>query len=109
MSRASGRRVPAVPPELQEGPGRVEFVPVTQMPHLAEAARKLGRGHTARVLRVHIAEQQVKTPNRRVGQWLMSGEPLKPAAPQYLTEQEIEQMEMDRDGIAAPWEGGFDR
>ncbi|MBF6150281.1 hypothetical protein [Nocardia nova] len=107
MSRASGRRVPAVPPELQEGPGRVEFVPIIEMPHLAEAAKK--SGHTARVLRVHIPDQQVKTPGRRVGQWLMSGEPLKPPAPQYLTEQEIEQMEMDRDGIAAPWEGGFDR
>jgi hypothetical protein len=107
MSRPSGRRVPATAPELQEGPGRVEFVPVTQLPHLAAAARK--SGHTARVVRVHIPEQQVKTPGRRVGQWLMSGKELKPAAPQYLTEQEIEQMDMDRDGIAAPWEGGFDR
>lgn len=107
MSRRRSVRppVPEQQQSQQEPPTRTVFVPITQMPHLADAARK--SGHTARVLRVQIPEQRVETPNRRVGQWLGSGQPLKPVPQQYLSEAEI--AEIEREPIAAPWEGGFDR
>ena len=77
--------------------------PITEIPHLAEAARR--RGETNRVIRVDAPQpQQVRTPGRRVGQWLSSGEPLSPPAPQYITPAEI--AEIERGDI---WEGGFDR
>lgn len=100
------RRRPAAPavPEQPES-GRTVLVPIAQFPHLAEGARR--SGHTARVLRVHIPDQHVKTPNRRPGQWLASGEPLKPVPPHYLSATEI--AEIERGEIPAPWEGGFDR
>lgn len=104
MSRRSGRRRAPNPERAAHG---TRLVPVTQLPHLARAAKE--HGTQDRLIRVDLPEpQQVKTPGGRVGQWLMSGQELKPAAPQYLTEQEIEQMDMDR-AIPAPWEGGFDR
>ncbi|WP_280410995.1 hypothetical protein [Nocardia asiatica] len=93
---------PAVPEEPQQP---TVLVPVTQLSHLAEGARK--SGHTARVVRVPIPVQEVKTPGRRPGQWLGSGQPLKTPRPQYLSPPEIEAIE--RGEIAAIWEGGFDR
>ncbi len=52
--------------------------PITELAHLAPAARRLGQ--TDRVIRVDAGEpQKVRTPGRRPGQWLMSGEPVSAA------------------------------
>lgn len=49
--------------------------PITELAHLAAAARRLGQ--TDRVIRVDAGEpQRVRTPGRRPGQWLMSGVPV---------------------------------
>ena len=102
MSRRRDSR-PSVPEQPQQP---TVSVPITQLPHLAEAARR--RGHTARVIRVDApSSQQVKTPGRCPGRWLGSGAPLKTVRPQYLSPPEIQ--EIERGEIAAPWEGGFDR
>ncbi|MGW4071669.1 hypothetical protein [Nocardia grenadensis] len=65
------------------------MVPVTELPHLAAAAVR--RGETDRNVLVDLpAPQQVRTPGREPGQWLGSGEKLRPVPPQYWTEAEIE-------------------
>ncbi|MGY1969745.1 hypothetical protein ACW9HH_36480 [Nocardia gipuzkoensis] len=75
-------------------------MPITELPHLAAAARRLGE--TARVVQVEVSTvSPVQTPGREPGQWLGSGERLKPTPPQYLSWSEIDH---DRDS----WEG-FDR
>ncbi|WP_039823465.1 hypothetical protein [Nocardia testacea] len=68
------------------------MVPVTELPHLAAAAVR--RGETDRKVLVDLpAPQQVRTPGRAAGQWLGSGQKLRPVRPQYWTEEEIEQAE----------------
>ncbi|MEU4343109.1 hypothetical protein AB0H00_17835 [Nocardia sp. NPDC023852] len=70
------------------------LIPVTELPHLAAAA--LRRGEPGRRVWVDDPEpQQVRTPGRRPGQWLGSGQRLRPAAPQYVTVAEIEQVTGD--------------
>lgn len=64
------------------------MVPVSELPHLAEAAAR--RSELDRKLLVDLpAPQQVRTPGRSVGQWLGSGQALPPVPPQYLTEADI--------------------
>lgn len=97
-SRVPARTEAPNPAEAQGIP-----TPITELPHLAEAARRLGQ--TGRVIRVDAPKPQiVRTPGRRVGQWLMSGEQLKTPTPQPFTPAEI--AEIERGDI---WEGGFDR
>lgn len=110
MTRAARRpvsrhtsRVPQQPeaPEAAQAPGIP--TPITELPHLAEAARRLGQ--TGRAIRVDAPKPQtVRTPGRRAGQWLMSGEQLKTPTPKSFTPAEI--AEIERGDI---WEGGFDR
>ncbi|MBL1079486.1 hypothetical protein JK358_34280 [Nocardia sp. 2] len=51
------------------------LIPITEIPHLAAAARRLG--HTDRLVRVDApAPPQIKTPGREPGQWLGCGERL---------------------------------
>lgn len=110
MTRAARRpasrhtaRVPQQPAEPESPQAPSIPTPITELPHLAEAARRLGQ--TDRVIRVDAPKPpEVKTPGRRVGQWLMSGEELKPPTPQPFTPAEI--AEIERGDI---WEGGFDR
>lgn len=81
--------------------------PITEIPHLAEAARR--RGETDRVIAVDAAPpQQVRTPGGQVGRWLGSGQPVKVLNPQYLSWSEIaDQPEPpDADDLM---EGAFDR
>lgn len=60
-------------------------VPISQLPHLADAAAR--RGHGNRMIQVDPPkEPSVRTPGRSVGQWLRSGQPLPP---QYVTEAEV--------------------
>ncbi|MEU5410482.1 hypothetical protein [Nocardia asteroides] len=90
-------------PETSEAQGIP--TPITELPHLAEAARRLGQ--TGRVIRVDAPKpQEVRTPGRSVGQWLMSGERLKTPTPQPFTPAEIAEIER---GDMDIWEGGFDR
>lgn len=97
-SRVPERLAAPKPPEAQGVPTRI-----TDLPHLAEAARRLGQ--TDRVIRVDAPKpQEVRTPGRRVGQWLMSGQQLKTPTPQPFTPAEI--AEIERGDI---WDGGFDR
>ncbi|WP_040703984.1 hypothetical protein [Nocardia takedensis] len=67
MSRRSTTR--REPPRSEGVP-----TPIADLPHLAEAARRLGQ--TDRVICVDYPEPQspVRTPGRRIGQWLASGE-----------------------------------
>ncbi|MFE3227641.1 hypothetical protein [Nocardia sp. NPDC059228] len=66
------------------------MTPITELPHLAEAAKRSGR--TDRQIWVDRPEpQKLQTPNRVPGQWLLSGE--------FLTDQPER---------PTPWEG-FDR
>lgn len=52
---------------------------ITDIPQLAAAARRLGQ--TDRVIQVDAPEpQRVRTPGRRVGQWLVSGQMLPGSA-----------------------------
>ncbi|WP_327114166.1 hypothetical protein OHB12_33685 [Nocardia sp. NBC_01730] len=68
------------------------LVPVTDLPHLAEGARC--RGESGRQVRVDDPQpQQVRTAGRGPGQWLGSGQRLRPVSPQYVTVAEIEQAE----------------
>ncbi|WP_416567350.1 hypothetical protein [Nocardia testacea] len=77
---------------------------ITDLPHLAAAARR--HGTTDRVLQVDAPEpQQVRTPNRRPGQWLGSGQRLRPVPPQYLSWSEIADQTDEHD----LWEGGIGR
>ncbi|MGW1741329.1 hypothetical protein ACWCPQ_21290 [Nocardia sp. NPDC001965] len=72
-----------------------QLVPVTEVPHLAAAAIRSGR--VDRKIRVDLpAPQQVRTPGRTAGQWLGSGQRLRPVRPQYVTEEEIEQAEQGK-------------
>ena len=111
-SRVTGRnphkasRTPAVDVPRSERsvagiPVESVLTPITEVQHLAEAAKRSGR--TDRQIWVDRPEpQQLKTPNRVPGQWLLSGEfltavPELPAAPE--TPSGAPDME---------W-GGFDR
>ncbi|MCU1646402.1 MAG: hypothetical protein JWN03_6677 [Nocardia sp.] len=59
--------------EQPADPKRSVLVPITEIPHLAEAAKRLGQ--TDRMIRVELPEPaQVKTVGREVGQWLRCGE-----------------------------------
>jgi hypothetical protein len=78
MSRASTRSsraaFEAAAPAAPEPDG--VMVPITDLPHLAEAARR--RGEADRWIRVDATPQQlVRTPGRRPGQWLGSGAPVQ--------------------------------
>lgn len=74
------------------------MVPVTEVAHLAAAAVR--RGETDRKVLVDLpAPQKVLTPGREPGQWLGSGQRLRPVPPQYVTEAEIEQAEQKRTPI----------
>ncbi|WP_280232294.1 hypothetical protein [Nocardia cyriacigeorgica] len=78
--------------------------PITEIPHLAEAARR--RGETDRVIRVDAAPQQtVRTPGARPGQWIGSRQPVKTLHPQYLSWSEIS----DGPDVDDLMEGAFDR
>ncbi|MFI7524562.1 hypothetical protein [Nocardia salmonicida] len=49
--------------------------PITDLPHLADAARR--RGETHRVVNVDATPPPtIRTPGRTADQWLMSGEPI---------------------------------
>lgn len=96
MSRRTTKPAAAAP----EKPVATRPTPITDLPHLEAAARRLHG--TGRVIRVEIATQSVRTPGRTPGQWLASGEPLKPAPPQYISWSDIDRDRDDR------WEG-FDR
>ncbi|MEU6579567.1 hypothetical protein [Nocardia sp. NPDC046763] len=75
------------------------LTPITEIAHLSEAAKRLG--HTDRRIWVDRPEpQQLQTPGRVPGQWLMSGEMLVgPGSP--ATTPDVPEM-------PEAWEG-FDR
>ncbi|MFQ6229943.1 hypothetical protein [Nocardia sp. NPDC002869] len=82
------RRPKADPVREQSQAHGQRMVPVSELPHLAEAAAR--RGESDRKVLVDLpAPQQVRTPGRSVGQWLGSGQALPPVPPQYLTEADI--------------------
>ncbi|WP_328410964.1 hypothetical protein [Nocardia sp. NBC_00403] len=86
---------PAMP---NEPPVPTDLVSITDLPHLAAAAIRLGQ--TDRKIHVELAQPvEIKTPGRMPGQWLRSGQQLEQPPPQYLSWSEI-----DRDA----WEG-FER
>ncbi|WP_280396890.1 hypothetical protein [Nocardia carnea] len=71
------------------------MAPVSELPHLAEAAAR--RGESDRKVLVDLpAPQQVRTPGRSVGTWLGSGKALPPVPPQYVTEADIAAAEQAR-------------
>ena len=108
-TRTGRRHTPSVnrKPETPESrQAQAIPTPITDLPHLAKAA--IRSGQTDRVIWVDPPKPpKVRTPGRRVGQWLMSGEELKPPPPQYLSASEI--AEIERAEHAPIWEGGFDR
>ncbi|WP_067652928.1 hypothetical protein [Nocardia harenae] len=80
MSRPSTRNSRAAFEAATASPVPAEpegvMVPVTDLPHLAEAARR--RGEADRWIRVDATPAQVvRTPGRRPGQWLGSGAPVQ--------------------------------
>ncbi|MGW4247981.1 hypothetical protein [Nocardia sp. NPDC004722] len=87
---------PARPPA---DPEAWVLTPITQIPQLAEAARRLG--HTDRAIRVdRPAPPVVHTPGRVAGQWLLSGEMLTgPGAPRQnaFAEAAARESDMDRE------------
>lgn len=69
MSRARNEQHRGQPAD----PKRSVLVPITEIPHLAEAAKRLGQ--TDRMIRVELPEpSQVKTPGHEVDQWMRCGE-----------------------------------
>ncbi|MEV0107210.1 hypothetical protein AB0H42_12820 [Nocardia sp. NPDC050799] len=84
------RRRPKVNPvrEEQSQAHGQRMVPVSELPHLAEAAARRG-GPDRKVLVDLPAPQQVRTSGGSVGMWLGSGKALPPVPPQYLTEADI--------------------
>ncbi|MBH0777273.1 hypothetical protein [Nocardia bovistercoris] len=81
---------------------------ITDLAHLAEAARRLGQSD--RVIQVDVsAPQVVRTPGGRVGHWLVSGEPLVgPGSSTALAEAVDRAAERDEtsDAVADRWSGG---
>lgn len=75
------------------------MVPVTELPHLAAAPIRRGEADR-KVLVDSPAPQQVRTPGRTAGQWLGSGQRLRPVPAQYVTEDEVEQAEAKRTPIS---------
>jgi hypothetical protein len=69
---------PKVPDASDQESGRTDWAvltPITQVPHLAEAARRLGQTDR-RIWVDKRVPPHIKTPNREPGQWLLSGERL---------------------------------
>jgi hypothetical protein len=89
IERTSGDRADSTVSQ-QPKPRDPNEVPISQLPHLAGAAARRGD----RLIRVDpTTPQTVRTPGREPGQWLGSGQRLRPVPPQYVTEAEIEQVE----------------
>lgn len=80
--------------ERPADPRRSVLIPITELPHLADAAKRSGQ--TDRLIRVELPEPvQINTPNRAPGQWLASGK--------HLPDPFSPEREQDE-----PWKG-FDR